>query len=192
MDTYGEWSGVFPGSRRGGGGQYLKVAVWEKSLHTPAAMSTPHTPWRVYSTHAIFHTDPAPLWRLLADFNGLPLLFPEMVKSSVTAGEGVGAVRTLNLEGGGVAKEKLIAFHPEQFRLSYAMDDTTGFPWEHYFCTLQVQALGAGQTHLMIIGYYQPRDGADMEARGGLAEVYAGLLNGLARVLGVTVESQHS
>jgi hypothetical protein len=155
-------------------------------------MSTPHTPWRVYSTHAIFHTDPAPLWKLLADFNGLPALLPEIVKSSATAGEGVGAVRTLTFDGGGVAREMLIAFHPEQFRLSYAMEDPVGFPWEHYFCTQQLQALGAGQTHLMITGYYQPREGADGEARSGLAEVYAGVLTGLARVLGVRMELQHS
>jgi hypothetical protein len=155
-------------------------------------MSTPHSPWRVYSTHAIFHTDPAPLWRVLADYNGLPALLPEMVKSSTLSGEGVGAVRTLTFEGGGVAREMLIAFHPEQFRLSYAMENPEGFPWSHYFCTQQLQALGAGQTHLMITGYYQPHEGADGEARDALSEVYAGVLTGLARVLGVGMTPQHS
>ena len=157
-----------------------------------AAMSTPHTPWRVYSTHAIFHADPAPLWRVLADFNGLPALLPEMVKASSTAGQGVGAVRTLTFEGGGVAKEVLIALHPEQFRLSYAMEDPDGFPWTHYFCTQQLQALGAGQTHISITGYYQPREGTDGAAREGLSEVYAGVLTGLARVLGAPLVPQHS
>jgi hypothetical protein len=155
-------------------------------------MSTPHSPWRVYSTHAIFHTDPAPLWRVLADYNGLPALLPEMVKSSTLSGEGVGAVRTLTFEGGGVAREMLIAFHPEQFRLSYAMENPEGFPWSHYFCTQQLQALGAGQTHLMITGYYQPHEGADGEACDALSEVYAGVLTGLARVLGVGMTPQHS
>jgi hypothetical protein len=155
-------------------------------------MSTPHTPWRVYSTHAIFHSDPAPLWRVLADYNGLPALLPQMVKSSALTGQGVGAVRTLTFEGGGVAKEVLIAFHPEQFRLSYAMEDPVGFPWTHYFCTQQLQALGAGQTHLMITGYFQPREGGDVESRDALSEVYAGVLTGLARVLGVAMTPQHS
>jgi mxaD protein len=155
-------------------------------------MSTPHTPWRVYSTHAIFHTDPAALWRVLADFNGLPELLPEMITASSTTGEGVGAVRSLTFEGGGAAKEVLIAFHPEQFRLSYAMENPEAFPWTHYFCTQQLQALGAGQTHLVVTGYYQPREGSDSNARNVLAEVYAGVLTGLARVLNVPMTPQHS
>jgi hypothetical protein len=155
-------------------------------------MSTPHTPWRVYSTHAIFHTDPQPLWKALADYNGLPKLLPEMVKSSTMTGEGVGAVRTLTFDDGTVAREVLIAFHPEQFRLSYAMEEPEGFPWTHYFCTQQLQALGAGQTHLMITGYFQPREGTEAEACAVLSEVYAGVLTGLARELGVGMIPQHS
>lgn len=153
-------------------------------------MSSLHTPWRVYSTHAIFSTDPASLWRLLADFNGLPGLLPEMVKTSSVTGEGVGAVRALAFSDGGTAKEVLIAFHPEQFRLSYAMENPHGFPWDHYFCTQQLQALGGGQTHLLVTGYYQPRDGTDADARAVLAEVYHGLFSGLARELGVAATVQ--
>lgn len=153
-------------------------------------MPSLHTPWRVYSTHAIFSTDPAPLWKLLADFNGLPSLLPGMIMTSSVAGEGVGAVRTLTFEGGGTAKEVLIAFHPEQFRQTYAMEQPEGFPWEHYFCTQQLQTLGAGQTHLLVTGYFQPREGADADARAVLANVYHGLFAGLARVLGVAATVQ--
>ncbi len=153
-------------------------------------MSTLHTPWRVYSTHAIFSTDPAPLWKLLADFNGLPVLLPELVKSSSVTGEGVGAVRALTFSNGLSVKELLIAFHPEQFRLSYAMEDPVGFPWEHYFCTQQLQALGAGQTHLLVTGYFQPREGAEADAREVLTEVYHAIFTGLARELGVAATVQ--
>ncbi len=153
-------------------------------------MSTAHPPWRVYSTHAIYSTDPAPLWKLLADFNGLPGLLPEMVATSAVEGDGVGAVRSLTFTGGGSAREVLIGFHPEQFRQSYAMEQPDGFPWEHYFCTQQLQALGAGQTHLLVTGYYQPREGADADARAILADVYHGLFAGLARELGVAATVQ--
>jgi hypothetical protein len=153
-------------------------------------MTSPHPSWHVYAAHAIFATEPAPLWKLLADFNGLPALLPDLVKTSVTTGEGVGAVRTLTFADGGSARENLIAFHPDQFRQAYAMENPDDFPWEHYFCTQQLQPLGAGQTHLMVIGYCQTRNGREAEARGVMKAVYHGLFAGLARTLGVAVTVQ--
>ncbi len=153
-------------------------------------MSTPHTPWRVATTHAIFATDPAPLWQLVAQFDGLPALVPELVASGTSIGQGVGMRRILQIQGGGSVTEELIAFHPEQFRLTYAMRDLREEPWEHYFCTMQLQALGAGQTHLMATGYFQPRTGQEATARETLAAAYDAIFNGLARTLGVTLNLQ--
>lgn len=150
-------------------------------------MANSLSPWRVTLAHAIFATDPAPLWKLVAQFDGLPALVPELVKSGSVSGEGVGMVRTLNLEGGGVVREVLIALHPEQFRLTYAMEDAPENPWDHYFCTLQLQALGAAQTHLLATGYFQPREGRENDAREGLGVAYEAIFAGLARVLSVQV-----
>ena len=155
-----------------------------------SCMTTPHAPWRVTTTHAIFASDPAPLWKLIAQFDGLPALDPEQVESGTSSGQGVGMLRTLHIRGGGSVIEELIAFHPEQFRLSYAMKDPVGEPWEHYFCTMQLQALGAGQTHLMATGYFQPREGQEAAAREALAVAYHAVFIGLARALGTSLELQ--
>ena len=61
---------------------------------------------------------------------------------------------------------------------------------EHDFFTQQLQALGAGQTHLLVTGYYQPRKGTVADARAVLADVYHGLFSGLARVQGVAATVQ--
>lgn len=153
-------------------------------------MTNAHSPWRVAVTHAIFSADPAPIWKVISPFDGLPALVPELIKSGSASGKGVGMTRVLNLGGDLVAKEELIAFHPEQFRYSYAMTETVSWPWEHYFCTVQLQALGAGQTHLMATGYFQPREGQEDAARGTFANVYDGLISGYARALGTSVALQ--
>ena len=149
-----------------------------------------HSPWRAIVTHAIFSTDPASLWKTTSAFDGLPALVPQLIASGTAQGEGVGMTRTLHLHDGTVVKEELIAFHPETFRYVYAMTENEGMPWEHYFCTIQLQALGADQTHLSATGFFQPRDGREAEARKMLTAVYEALLAGYARALGVTMNLQ--
>lgn len=153
-------------------------------------MAHAHSPWRVAVTHAIFATEPAPIWQVISKFDALPALMPELIESGSCVGEGVGAKRTLNLVGGLIAREELIAFHPEQFRYSYAMTDTAGMPWEHYFCTVQLQALGAGQTHLMSTGYFQPREGQEAAVREMLSKIYEGLISAYARAAGTSASLQ--
>ena len=148
-----------------------------------------HTPWNVYSTHAIFETGVAPIWDLLADFNGLPALLSEAVSSSVE-GEGVGMVRTVTLDDGKKMHESLIGIHHDVFRLSYAMRDPSPFPWKHYFCTQQLQSLGGGETHFLCTGYYQLSGATDAEIRSLLQPAYHSIFQGIARVLGVKLAIQ--
>ena len=149
-----------------------------------------HSPWRAIVTHAIFSTDPASLWKISSAFDGLPALVPQLIASGTTQGDGVGMTRTLQLHDGTVIKEELIAFHPETFRFVYAMTTNEGMPWEHYFCTVQLQALGADQTHLSTTGFFQPRDGQEAGDRDVLRGVYEAILAGYARALGVTMNLQ--
>jgi len=95
--------------------------------------------------------------------------------------------RTLKLHDGTMIKEELIAFHPETFRFVYAMTENEGMPWEHYFCTIQLQALGADQTHLSATGFFQPREGQEASDREVLKGVYEALFAGYAQALGVTM-----
>lgn len=149
--------------------------------------SHPHTPWRAYSAHAIFETETSLLWPKVANFGGLPELVPEMVASGSVEGAGVGSVRTLNFADGKSGKETLISFHPELFRFAYSMQDPAPFPWEQYFVTYQLHALGAGQTHLLITGFYHPTGGEPGAVKGILERVYRTIFEGLARALKVRV-----
>ncbi|MGH8047412.1 MAG: SRPBCC family protein [Chthoniobacterales bacterium] len=152
-------------------------------------MSTPDTPtkrlpWSVCSSHAIFETDAKRIWPLLADFKTLATLVPEVASCEVD-GAGVGLTRTLTFDDGKVVHELLIVNHPELFRLSYSMQDPAPFPWKHYFCTHQLQPLGAGQTHFHYTGYYHPNGATDAEIQSSLRGFYHAVFEGIGRVLGV-------
>ncbi len=133
---------------------------------------------------AVLPTAPPP------GFGGLPAVAPEMIASGTTEGEGVGMTRTLRFHDGMVAEEELIAFHPETFRYAYAMTENGSWPWEHYFCTVQLQALGGDQTHLAATGFFQPRAGKEDAIPGMLKDVYGALIQGYAGALGVAVVRQ--
>jgi hypothetical protein len=146
-----------------------------------------HTPWRSYTAHAIFEADAAFLWPHVADFGGLAVKIPDQLTSCDLVGHGVGAVRTLTLKNGKTARETLISLHPELFRLAYAMQDPSPFPWTRYFCTQQLQALGAGQTHFLIAGFYHPAGGDPAAVKTILEGVYRGLFEGIARIMKVRI-----
>ncbi len=157
-------------------------------------MSTPaipnqRPPWSVCSSHALFETDASRIWPLLADFKTLATLVPEVASCEVD-GEGVGLTRTLAFDDGKVVYEVLIVNHPELYRLSYAMHDPTPFPWKHYFCTQQLQSLGAGQTHFLYTGYYHPKEAPDAEIQDSLRGFYHAVFAGIGRVLGVKFSIQ--
>ena len=150
-----------------------------------------HPHWGVYSTHAILEIDTPSVWKLLSDFNGLPKLLPGAVSSSIE-GEGVGMVRTIQMDDGNVMQEMLIVMHPELFRLTYAMRDPSPYPWKHYFCTQQLQTLGGAETHFLCTGYYHLNGATDSEIKDLLREAYHGIFRSLARELHAEVAIQQS
>jgi len=153
-------------------------------------MSTPNRlPWSVCSCHALFETDVRKIWPLLADFKTLATLVPD-VESCVVDGEGVGLTRELKFKSGEVVHERLIVNHPELYRLSYSMNDPAPFPWKHYFCTQQLQSLGAGRTHFLYTGYCHPHGASEAEVQASLREFYHAVFEGIGRVLGVKLAIQ--
>jgi len=151
-------------------------------------MNTPvpsqRKPWSVCSCHAIFETDVTRIWPLLADFQTLASLVPA-VKSCEVRGTGVGLTRTLTFNDGKSVEEVLIVNHPELYRLSYSMHDPTPFPWKHYFCTQQLQSLGAGQTHFLYTGYCHPHSSDEAAVIASLRSFYHAVFEGIGRVLKV-------
>lgn len=158
-----------------------------------STMTTPLTPqrrsWSVCSSHAIFQSDVNLIWPLLADFKTLPSLVPD-VASCVVNGKGVGLTRDLTFNDGKTVHEVLIVNHPQLYRLSYSMSDPTPFPWNHYFCTQQLQSLGAGQTHFLYTGYFHPNGASEAEVQDNLRDFYHAVFAGIGRVLNVNFTIQ--
>ena len=127
--------------------------------------------------------------RYLADFRTLASLVPE-VASCVVSGKGVGLTRELTFTDGKAVHEVLIVNHPQLYRLSYSMSDPTPFPWNHYFCTQQLQSLGAGQTHFLYTGYFHPNGATEADVQSMLREFYHAVFAGIGRVLNVNFTIQ--
>jgi hypothetical protein len=60
----------------------------------------------------------------------------------------------------------------------------------HYFCTQQLQSLGAGQTHFLYAGYFHPNGATEAEVQGTLRDFYHAVFAGIGRVLNVNFPIQ--
>jgi hypothetical protein len=123
------------------------------------------------------------VWKLVSDFNGLPV-FISAIKKSTMEGSGVGALRTLTLDGGGPPiVEKLEKFDDQAKTLSYSIV-TSPLPVKDYFSTVEAIDLGAGQCELKWYSTFQPDGVPDAEAVKIIEGVYAGAFDGLKKLFG--------
>jgi hypothetical protein len=123
------------------------------------------------------------VWKVLRDFNGLPA-YLAVVKSSTLQGSGVGALRTLILEGGGPpVVEKLDKFDDQAKTLSYSIV-TSPLPVKDYYATVEVIDLGSGQCEVKCYSTFQPKDAPEAEAIKFVEGVYSGIFGGLKKLFG--------
>ncbi|MGC9964263.1 MAG: SRPBCC family protein [Syntrophobacteraceae bacterium] len=123
------------------------------------------------------------VWKPLRDFNGLPV-FIAAIKKSTMEGSGVGALRTLTIEGGGPPiVEKLEKFDDQAKTLSYSIV-TSPLPVTEYFSTVEVTDLGPGQCELKWYSTFQPKDVPEPEAVKIVEGVYSGAFEGLKKLFG--------
>ena len=123
------------------------------------------------------------VWKVLSDFNGLPV-FIAAIKKSTMEGSGVGAVRTLTLEGGGPPiVEKLEKLDDQAKTLSYSIV-TSPLPLKDYFATVEVIDLGPGQCEVKWYSTFQPKDAPEAEAVKIVEGVYSGAFEGLKKLFG--------
>ena len=121
------------------------------------------------------------VWKLLRDFNGLPRFIAAIVQST-TEGAGVGAVRTLTLEGGGPPiLEKLESLDEKARTLSYSIV-TSPLPVQGYFATVELKELGSGKCELHWGSTFEPKGVPEAEAVKAIEGVYAGAFEGLKRI----------
>jgi carbon monoxide dehydrogenase subunit G len=121
------------------------------------------------------------VWELLRDFGGLQRYSPAIESCSVE-GQGIGAVRTLGLPGGGKLVERLEAFDDAKRRLSYAI--VAGpIPVTDYLATIEVCDEGTG-CRVDWSSTFEPKGISDDQARRMLEGVYRGGVSGVRKALG--------
>jgi len=123
------------------------------------------------------------LWKVLRDFNGLPA-FIAAIKKSTMEGSGIGAVRTLNFEGGGPpVVERLEKFDDQAKTLTYTII-TSPLPLKDYFSTVEVIDLGPAQCELKWYATFEPMGAPEAEAVKIVEGVYSGAFEGLKKLFG--------
>jgi len=123
------------------------------------------------------------VWKLLRDFNGLPVFIAAIKKSSME-GSGIGAVRTLDFEGGGPpVVERLEKLDDKAKTLSYSII-TSPLPVKDYYSTVEVTDAGPGECELKWYSTFEPKGAPEAEAVKVVGEVYAGAFEGLKKLFG--------
>ena len=121
------------------------------------------------------------VWGYIREFNGLPAFISAITKST-TEGSGVGAVRTLTLEGGGPPiLEKLEKFDDAARTLSYSIV-TSPLPVKDYFSTVEVKALGPNQCEVKWYSTFEAVGAPEAVAVEIIEGVYAGAFEGLKKI----------
>jgi hypothetical protein len=89
---------------------------------------------------------PARVWAAIAGIGGLDRWFP-VLDSCVVEGEGVGAVRTLELAGAGIMKDRILEISDAEGRLRYRRFESP-FPLDDYVGTVEVRDAPGGGAHI--------------------------------------------
>ncbi len=124
----------------------------------------------------------AVVWAVVRDFNGVPKWIGPVVESTMV-GEGVGAVRTVTLDGGAEVQERLEALDDQGRTLSYSIVSSP-LPIENFLSTIQVAAASDDECEVTWSSTFEvaPTDEAEMKA---LVEgVYTAGFEGLKKLLG--------
>lgn len=82
------------------------------------------------------------VWRVISDFGGIEP--NEMIAGCTVEGDGVGAVRTIALNGGGEIIERLESHDDDARTFSYAIINDSPLPVKNYLSTVKVSGDGAG------------------------------------------------
>jgi len=122
------------------------------------------------------------VWALLRDFGGIHR-FARGIESCEVQGEGVGAVRTLGMQGGLRIQERLEAFDDAGRSLSYAIIGANPLPFDRYLSTVKVVEEPGGCS-VEWSGSYDAK-GPEADVSRMVEGIYRGGIKGIKRALGV-------
>ena len=122
------------------------------------------------------------VWEVVRDFGGVAKWIGP-VTGCTMAGEGVGAVRTVTLEGGAEVQERLEALDDGARSLSYAIVSSP-LPIENYLSTIQVSAASDDECEVAWSSTFDVAPADEAEMKTLVAGVYTAGFEGLKKLLG--------
>jgi carbon monoxide dehydrogenase subunit G len=126
------------------------------------------------------------VWEILSDFSGIAKLSPA-IQSCTVEGEGVGAVRTLDMPGGATLQERLEAHDEKQKTFSYSIIGNNPLPFTGYLSTVTVEASGRDACLVDWRGRFTPKGDDEAGPARIVHGIYAGGLAAVGKKLGVEV-----
>src|SRR5207244_2013577 len=121
----------------------------------------------------------AKVWELLGDFGGVARWGGALVESCSVDGVGVGAVRTVRLQGGTSIQERCEALDEAGRALTYSIIGTSPIPIRDYLATCRVVATGPNECRVEWAGRFEP-DGVPVDQAQDMVRVI--YLNAVAEV----------
>ena len=122
------------------------------------------------------------VWGLLGDFGGVMKWGAGMLESCEVHGEGVGATRTIGIQGTKL-QERLEAFDAAKRTLSYAIVGASALPVENYLAHIEVSDLGGDRCRVDWHSTFEPKGAPEEQAIQLIEGVYKGGLKAVAEQL---------
>ena len=132
------------------------------------------------------------VWAKCGDFDALDRWLPAVTKDTLTKGKNnvPGAVRHLDIKGGGYVNEELLHYSAKGHSYSYKILDSV-LPVSDYHSTLSVKAAGTGKSVVRWTGTFKRKDTGpnpaenanDKAAKDAISGVYQSGLDNLKQSL---------
>ncbi len=123
------------------------------------------------------------VWRVLSDFGGIEP--NEMIAGCSLEGEGVGAVRTISLKGGGEIVERLESLDDDARVFRYAIINDCPLPVKSYSATVAVIDAGSGAAAVDWSGSFEAAGAPEDQVVALIEGVYRGGIQRARDKLGV-------
>ncbi|MFP6641220.1 MAG: SRPBCC family protein [Myxococcota bacterium] len=123
------------------------------------------------------------IWNLLRDFGGIQRWNQGVLESVVVEGEGIGAIRTIGLPGGGSLQEKLEAHDDSTRSFSYSFTGKPLLPVEDYLASMTVIPLDESSCEVCWESTFGPGEMTEELARSTVEGIYGGGLEALRKTV---------
>ena len=124
----------------------------------------------------------AKVWELIHDFGDLSKWAAGIERCEVS-GQGVGAVRTLEIPGGGSIKERLESFDDAARSFSYSMLEPIPLPLKNYLATVQISEDGPERCTIDWSGSFDPAGAPEEQTAKMIRGSYTGSIASIKKKL---------